>query len=219
MTGSSRTYGQMCGLAASLDLLGERWTMLILRELARGPKRFGDLSNGLDGIGTNLLSDRLKTLERSGTIEKILLPAPASVQAYALTERGRELQPILEDLADWGFELLPAPNQSPGLKVRPAWAAMSMRTAMERSESRPPEGIYSFDVDGENFWLKVSPDGSALTDGPAPVEPDVAVEISVEDFFGMATGNMAVTSSAAKVGGDAARLQVLMETFRLPPLP
>ena len=107
MTGTSRTYGQRCGLALSLDLLGERWTLLILRELSRGPKRFGDLLEGLDGIGTNLLSARLKALKAAGAIEQVDLPPPASVSAYGLTARGFELQPILEDLAMWGLELMP----------------------------------------------------------------------------------------------------------------
>ena len=109
-----RSYGQMCGLALSLDLLGERWTMLILRELARGPKRFGDLAGGLEGIGTNLLSARLKSLEENGLVEKVTLPPPAPVQAYDLTERGRDLQPILEDLALWGFGLFPQRRRGSG---------------------------------------------------------------------------------------------------------
>ena len=95
MTTPQRTYGQRCGLALSLDLLGERWTLLVIRELTRGPKRFKDLMDALDGIGTNLLSSRLKTLEEAGIAQKVELPSPASTTAYSLTERGRTLQPIL----------------------------------------------------------------------------------------------------------------------------
>src|SRR6478609_1913478 len=124
---SARTYGQLCGLARALDVLGERWTLLLIRELSRGPKRFRDLLTNLPGIGTNLLTARLKSLESDGVIRRTLLPPPAGVHVYELTARGRALEQPLQQLALWGFDLLP---DDPGTATaRAAWAAASMRAA------------------------------------------------------------------------------------------
>ena len=212
-----RSYGQMCGLALSLDLLGERWTLLILRELARGPKRFGDLAEGLEGIGTNLLSARLKSLEENGLIEKVTLPPPASVAAYDLADRGRDLEPVLEDLALWGFGLFPNGDEGPDLKVKAAWAAMSMKTVMERSDTVAPDGTYAFSVESELFWLRVVDGRAVLRDGLPPFEPDLTAEFGTEGFFGVASGNLTLEQSGVRIEGeDTGRLGTLFQTFRLP---
>ncbi len=214
MTGSTRTYGQKCGLAASLDLLGERWTLLIVRELARGPKRFGDLLGGLNGIGTNLLSTRLKTLEAAGVVKAVTLPAPAEVPAYDLGERGRSLLPILEELALWGFELLDTDLE--GVKTRAAWAAMTMEANMKRSDAVPPDGIYEFKVGEESFWLRVADGASVLRDGISPFDPDASLAVDLAGFIGLATGGQALPGPDGSVEGDAGRLGTLLQTFRLP---
>lgn len=211
---ATRTYGQRCGLALSLDLLGERWTLLIVRELARGPKRFRDLLEGLDGIGTNLLSARLKSLEEAGVVEKVTLPAPAEVPAYALGPKGLSLEPILEDLALWGFEL--GVIERDELRTRAAWAAMSMRAQMVRSDGPPPEGTYAFEVGDEKFWLMVKGDVVSLQDGVPPFEADVKATMNQNDFFAAATGKGRPANAGATIEGDASRLETLFETFRLP---
>ena len=94
-----RTYNQFCATARTLDLVGERWTLLIVRDLMTGPKRFSDFQNSLRGLGTGLLAARLKHLEREGLVRKITLPAPARTPAYALTEAGAELGPAVLALA------------------------------------------------------------------------------------------------------------------------
>ena len=104
-----RTYHQFCPLAYSLDILGERWTLLIVRELLFGPRRYTDLLNGLPGIGTNLLAKRLKELEQDAVIQQRKLPPPASSTVYELTERGRGLGPVLQALVDWGLNYLQLP--------------------------------------------------------------------------------------------------------------
>ena len=210
-----RSYGQMCGLAASLDLLGERWTLLIVRELARGPKRFSDLLAGLDGIGANLLSARLKSLEQAGVVERVTLPAPAGVAAYDLGERGRSLQPILEDLALWGFELLGGQDPQ-SVRSRAAWAAMSMDAQMKQSESPPPDGVYAFEVGEESFWRRVAGGESILRDGTPPFEPDARLSIEKEPFFEVAMKTSSPVDAGGRVDGDAERLETLLETFRLP---
>jgi len=218
MSGRTKSYGQQCGLAASLDLLGERWTLLILRELSRGPKRFSDLLNGLDGIGTNLLSARLKSLEQRNVVQQVTLPPPAGVAAYELGERGRRLEPILEDLALWGFQLLWDQDQG-DLRSKAVWAAMTMKARMDRADSRPPDGLYAFEVGEESFWLRVSDGQSILRDGLSPFDADVKVAIDEEPFFEVATAAVSPLKSKAAIEGDAGRLEALLETFRLPDPP
>jgi DNA-binding HxlR family transcriptional regulator len=99
-----RRRRRYCATARTLDLVGERWTLLILRELLTGPKRFNDLLASLPGVGTGLLGTRLGRLEEVGLIRRTLLPPPASVRAYALTEAGCELEPAILALARWGLK-------------------------------------------------------------------------------------------------------------------
>lgn len=101
-----RTYNQYCPIAHALDLIGDRWTFLIVRDLLLGPKRFGDLAAGLPGIGTNLLTDRLRLLEQTGILQRQTLPPPAGVQVYALTAYGQELEGSINALARWGAHSL-----------------------------------------------------------------------------------------------------------------
>lgn len=104
-----RSYRQYCGIARALDVVGERWTLLVIRELMTGPKRFKDLLDGLPGIGTNLLTARLKQLEEDGLLRRTILPPPAKVPAYELTPLGQRLEPVLSTPGDWGQELLGPP--------------------------------------------------------------------------------------------------------------
>jgi len=209
MMSTMRTYGQNCGLARSLDLIGERWTLLIVRELARGPKRFGDLTSSLQGIGTNLLAARLRSLQDAGIIVHEEM-APSGVPGYALTDRGRALVPMLESLALWGLEI-PWPDTDDA-RSRAAWAAMTMRANMEHTGGAAPDGVYEFDVEGERFWLRVSAGRSELLDGPAPVASDVRVSCDRTQFMRLARGE----TPAGAVQGDSSRLQELMHSFRFP---
>src|SRR6188508_1089348 len=97
-----RLYGQRCGVARALDIVGERWTLLLVRELMIGPRRFKDILGGLPGIGTNLLTDRLKDLEQAGVVARRVLPPPAGSTVYELTELGRGLEPVVFALGWWG---------------------------------------------------------------------------------------------------------------------
>ncbi|MBA3841803.1 MAG: helix-turn-helix transcriptional regulator, partial [Actinobacteria bacterium] len=99
---TGRSYAQLCGIAAALDVIGDRWAPLIVRDLLLGPLRFGDLADGLPGIGTNTLSARLKHLEGAGDVQRELLPLPDRGTVYELTPYGRELEPILLSLGRWG---------------------------------------------------------------------------------------------------------------------
>src|SRR2546425_8816776 len=113
-----RSYGQFEGLANALDAIGERWTLLLVRELLLGPRRYKDLLEGLSGIGTNLLARRLKELQEAGVIEKRILPAPAGAAGHELTERGPGLEPALIPLARWGMESMEGAKPTDVLRPR-----------------------------------------------------------------------------------------------------
>jgi DNA-binding HxlR family transcriptional regulator len=104
-----KAYDQYCPIACSLGLVGERWTLLVVRELMGGPKRYTDLAGGLHGIGTNILADRLKELEAAGLVEKHKLPPPAASTVYELTASGRALRPVLHELARFGARYMGPP--------------------------------------------------------------------------------------------------------------
>ena len=124
MTAPARSYAQLCGIATALDVIGDRWAPLIVRDLLLGPLRFGDLAEGLPGIGTNTLTARLKHLEAAGVVERRLLPLPDRGTVYELTGYGRELEPILLALGRWGTRSM---GQLPGEVVtRSRWLVAAM---------------------------------------------------------------------------------------------
>ena len=105
-----RSYDQYCPVAHALDLIGERWAMLVVKELMHGPQRYTDLAEHLPGIGTNILAARLRSLEECGVIVKRTLPPPAASRVYELTDYGRELKPVMRELALWGARSLGPPT-------------------------------------------------------------------------------------------------------------
>lgn len=220
---SARSYQQYCGLAAALDVLGERWTLLVLRELSLGPKRYRDLLDGLPGIGTNLLATRLRTLEQADVIRRTTLPPPAGVQVYELTQRGEQLRPALEGLAVWGLELLG--GEVGDARMRPAWAGLCMRAGAPADAAARLAGPVAFEVAGEVFHVAAGDEGLVVRDGPSPVPPAARVRAALPDYLALATRAVAPSQAAARgeveIEGDAAALDRLMEDFHLPvgPLP
>src|SRR5438105_11221306 len=131
-----RSYGQYCAIAKSLDVVGDRWTLLIVRELAlRGPSRYTDLRHGLPGIATNLLADRLRELESAGVIAREEAPPPIATTLFRLTPRGAELRPVLESLTRWGLPLMT--DEKPQDAVRSHWLASALEMMLD---APPPEG-------------------------------------------------------------------------------
>ncbi len=169
----TKRYDQYCPIAHALELVGERWTLLIVRELLQGPKRYTDLAAYLPGIGTNILAARLKDLEGCGIVAKHRLPPPAASQVYELTPFGLTLKPIIRELAVWGIRSLGPPEGETDL--HPGWLTGALDIVF--APVAPP-GAFEFRIDGEVASIV---DGKAMT-GPA-VEPDVVVEASVGDFY------------------------------------
>jgi DNA-binding HxlR family transcriptional regulator len=131
-----RSYDEYCAMAKSLDVVGDRWTLLIVRELAlSGACRYTDLRNGLPGIATNLLADRLRELERAGVIAREDAPPPIATTLFRLTPRGEQLRPVLEDLTRWGVPLMA--EQNPSDAVRSHWLAWALELILN---DRHPDG-------------------------------------------------------------------------------
>lgn len=180
-----RSYGQFCPIGYSLDLLGERWTLLIVRELASGPRRFTDLRTNLAGIAPNLLTDRLRALEHAGIVATRELPPPAARSVYTLTEHGSSLRPALYELARWGLDLLGAPDPDehfPGDMVPDALRSMV------RTEELPDYGaVIAFDLDEGAHAMTISP--RAPRGERCPTSERIAVEpVDVDDTGDRAAG-------------------------------
>jgi DNA-binding HxlR family transcriptional regulator len=193
-----KRYGQRCPVALALDVIGERWTPLILRELLIGPKRYTDLIDGLPGIGTNVLAGRLGDLQAHGIIEKRTLPPPTPVAVYELTEAGRALGPVIRELRTWGSHYGPAPE--PDDAVRPAWI---LQSAASRPPSLQPARTCELRVGNEHFALTGDHETTNLTAGSAS-SPDAIVTIAPAVFLRLAAGKIDVARATAQseIAGD-----------------
>jgi DNA-binding HxlR family transcriptional regulator len=139
----SRGYDQYCPVAHALDLVGERWALLVIRDLMHGPKRYTDLATNL-GIGTNILAARLRDLEAGGIVTKRTLPPPSASRVYELTDYGRELKPALRELALWGARSLGPPTADD--ELFPGWLVNAVDTVLA---SIAPPGRFEFRVGDE----------------------------------------------------------------------
>jgi DNA-binding HxlR family transcriptional regulator len=195
MASGTRTYGQLCPIARSLDVLGERWTLLIVRELLLGPKRFKDLLAELPAMGTNRLSDRLKSLEADGVIAKTTLPPPGEAQVYILTDLGERLRQPVVSLAQWGAGLPLDERLDPS-------TARGVLLALVRCATAPPEllrGVretYDFTIGPERFHIIVDKDRAIPRSGPAPVSADATVHCGLQTLLMLDAG--ALTPARAR---------------------
>ena len=173
--GMAKRYEQYCPMAHALDLVGDRWALLVARELMHGPKRYTDLVDGLPGIGTNILAARLRDLEQAGVVTRRTLPPPAASKVYELTDYGLGLRPVMRELALWGARSLGPPT--PGAGLFDGWVANAMDIVLA---SVAPAGRFEFRVDGQVASLV---DGEVLR-GPVD-DPDVVVEASPAAIYDM----------------------------------
>jgi DNA-binding HxlR family transcriptional regulator len=164
-----RSYDQYCSAARALDAVGDRWTLLIVRELLGGPRRYTDLHADLPGVSTDVLASRLKDMERDGLAGRRRLPPPGAAYVYELTARGRDLLPVLQALGEWGAPALGEPR--PTDAVRAHWFALPLLRQLDAA--RAGEGLVEVCLDEGLFhvWLGAG-EGPLYGDGPAPREPD-----------------------------------------------
>jgi DNA-binding HxlR family transcriptional regulator len=194
---SRKSYQQYCGIAAALDHVGDRWTMLIMRELWLGEQRFTDLRRALPGIAPNLLAERLRDLENDGLVEQRELPAPAARTVYALTVDGLRVVPVLRALAGFGLSFLGDPVEG---AVRPSMAVHGTLGALfDPVGAAGRDLLLRFDLDGEELWLQVSE--GMLVRADRSNFPDLT-------FVGSAAGLVEVCRGSSDLAGVAPRLRV-----------
>lgn len=161
---SKRSYNDASAAAHALDLIGERWSLLIMRELMFGPKRFGDLRSDLPGVSANVLTQRLEGLEEAGILRKTRLAPPASVQVYELTEWGYESEPILQALGRWAAR---SPGHDPNLPISTNSFLLSLRTMLDDEKAQGLRFIIGFRLDGEDFIARMDGGGLEIRRGTA----------------------------------------------------
>ncbi len=204
-----RTYGQYCAVAKALDLIGDRWTLLVVRELLlRGPCRYTDLRNGLPGIATNLLAERLRELEGAAIVSREEAPPPVATTLFSLTSRGAELAPVLRELLRWGAPLMQA-GPAPGDVFRGQWLSWPAELGLvDREPGAPPVTIQVL-ADGEPAVLEAAGGSVHVTLGRAE-RPDAVLRGPVHAVLGLFTAHIDLDLAAAmgvELEGDRSALE------------
>ena len=186
----ARTYHQHCSLAHALDLVGDRWTLLIARELLSGPRRYVDLASGLVSAPSNLLSDRLRQMEERGLVSRRALDAPAqSVVVYELTELGAGLAEPLAALSRWGMQTMP-PREDRTFQSH--WLVVALHARFDPSAAHGVTEAYEFRIDGDDTVHFAVTDGEGTAGvGPAPFEPAVVITAAPDTFLELSAGAIA----------------------------
>jgi DNA-binding HxlR family transcriptional regulator/putative sterol carrier protein len=207
-------YQQYCALARALDVAGDRWTLLIVRELVPGPRRFTDLIEGLPGISRNLLTERLRALEGDGVIAREELQPPAARQVYELTDDGRDLAEAMAGLIAWGARRLG--DRDPTESFRARWPAVAMASLADREAARDVSETYQYLVGRSAFYFTIDDGAVRLRDGRAP-DPAVTLTTDEETWADIAAGKITAASAAATdaltVAGDPQAAKRLGDIF------
>lgn len=187
-------YQQYCALARALDVVGDRWTLLVIRELRLGPRRFTDLVDGLPGISRKLLSERLRDLERDGLITRRELPPPVARQVYELTDEGRDLAIAIAPLIVWGARRMGERQSGDTLRAR--WSAVGMAALADRDAAKGVTETYQYVVGDSAFHFIVDDGAIEARDGYAD-DPAVVVTTDEETWADIASGNAKAWSAIA----------------------
>lgn len=203
-----RSYDQYCAVAKALDVVGDRWTLLIVRELMlRGPSRYTDLRAGLPGIATNLLADRLRELEEAGVLRRTEAPPPVATTLFELTPRGRELRAVLEALGQWGAPLMT--TAVPGDAFRSYWLAFPVEHMLvDAQPGRPPVAI-QVQTGDEPVVIETLPEGVRARAGETP-HPNATITGPPGPILGLLTGRLdlrAAKRNGLRFTGDQGVLQ------------
>lgn len=200
-----KPYDHYCPIAHSLGLVGERWTLLIVRELLHGPKRYTDLADHLPGIGTNILALRLKELENGGIVEKKKLPPPFASTVYELTPAGQQLRPVLHELARFGARLMGPP---PPDALAEGWLVAALDLALSPL------------CRGATIAFRIGDEEASLVDCTATpgiaADYDVLVETDATGFYHLVVDRRL---DGVRIDGDVAALDQLLDGFAPTPLP
>jgi len=192
-----RTYGDACGISRALDVVGERWALLVIRELLLGPKRFTDIRQGLPHLSPDVLAQRLRELERAGLVSHRKLPPPAPAQVYELTARGAALEPALMELGRWGGANAPPPTADMGMSLEAH--IVSLRTLFDPALAGDLDATFELRL-GEYRYRVAIADGQITAERGEPAEPDATIQTDPGTLIAVLHGHRSV--SDAKRSGD-----------------
>ena len=212
-----RRYEDACGTALGLELVGERWALLVVRELMLGPRRFGDLRASLPGLSANVLTQRLEGLEAAGVLVRRRLPPPASVRVYELTPWGREAEAVIQALGRWAAR---SPDHDPTLPLSPVSMMLSLRTMFDAEKAGDARLTIGFRFGETAFLVRVA-DGELTVERTEPEGADAAVSASPEAVAAVIYGDAIDTPARARellhMEGDMDAFLRFAGWFELPP--
>jgi DNA-binding HxlR family transcriptional regulator len=210
---TSRSYGDACAIARALDVVGERWALLVVRELLLGPQRFSDLRHALPNASSNLIADRLRELEGRGVIDRRKLPAPASSWVYELTAWGRDLEPILLALGDWGIHV---PLPPAGTTLSATSVVLFLRSSARPDPEAPPT-TYRLELD-DRVWAIRAEAGRLHVQPGEPANPDASLRTDPATLNALLEASRefdaAVSDGSVVAAGDLSALHRLVQAAR-----
>ena len=208
----NRSYNQYCGLAYALDVVGERWTLLIVRELVAGPRRFKDLMEGLPDISTNVLADRLRSLEQQGILRRRVLPPPAGSTVYELTDVGQGLETALLELGKWGSRFVPPSAEGVTVLGLNSYA-LTLKTFFRPEQAQGLDETYELHIGREVLQVQIARGTIAVQQGTAR-KADAVFYTDIETYLALLLGQIAPDAAIAegriRVEGDPAALSRLL---------
>ena len=212
---TSRTYGQSCAAAHALDLVGERWALLIVRELLLGPKRFTDLRSGLAHASANVLAERLRELETHGVVRRRKLGPPARTWVYELTEWGKELEPVIIALGRWGVRSPFRPQAEAGSDS----IVLALKALFDPDAAKGLAATFEVRFGDEPFIVQVARGRIELDRGDAEA-PDATIETDPSTFGALITGSAdladAIKAGTVQLSGDGKMFSRFLDAIRLP---
>jgi DNA-binding HxlR family transcriptional regulator len=210
-----RSYGDPCGISRALDRIGERWALLVVRELVLGPKRFTDLRAGLPAASPNVLSQRLRELEEHGVVARRVLPRPANATVYELTAWGRELEPVILALGRWGSRA-PVPDGELSVDA----TMLALRTTFDPAAAEGVRAQIGLRLGSDEFRVHVARRRLEVSRGPGD-DCDATVVTDPATLRAVVFGGRAVASAkkagALEISGDEALAVTVLGLFRRPP--
>jgi DNA-binding HxlR family transcriptional regulator len=213
----TRSYNDACGTAHALDLIGERWALLVMRELMLGPKRFSDLKADLPGISANVLTQRLEGLEGTGLVRRRKLPPPGASQVYELTDWGYEAEPIIQELGRWATR---SPAHDPSLPLSATSLMLSFRTMQSPERIAGLAATLGFRIGEQSFVARIA-DGRVHTERGDAGAANAVLTGTAEAIAGLVYGQVPLEALAAagalQVEGDEALARRFATLFPLPP--